>query len=671
MKKTKVNKTTREIGNILHDRVETLFEKIGFRILLSDYNLAGPDIIVDAPDIKGNTKILVQCKKTLGNLKSYGGVENLIREYADRVRDEKAAMAILVLSGFSTTNVDFDILKKKKVLIWTDDVLYGYKKLSNAIGRYAKYQLLADIGLNYKFDDPKQFDAFRITQGNAINNKAAYYVFKANPEWLLKSTAVLRRINWGSETKIRGYQRLLEQSRIVKLSNFLEKDYWALPNTLIFCTNSNLNRGVRFLNHKIKFDSKIGSLWVMDGQHRLYSFTKTSDSSRKENELICVVFDNKLLGEKSEEKQANIFIDVNINAKRVDKALLLELLNEFDLHLNRDKEKIALSIVTKLSKSRIFKNLISGYSSHGGQISLTTFVGAIQKIISIDGPLIRGRFRVDQHEKIIRFCYKELFEYFKIIQNVFNTKWGNIRYAISSDKSIRALLKLYLIVLEEHNQKNLKSYFKRLFTNLRRAGFDFKQDNYKNNYAGEGGANKLLTEWLECLGQFMPEFSKFVKEIKVAKEEDSQNEFKSTLRWNLETAGVDKNIEFSVLKTINAFLNTHGGVLYIGVNDKGEVIGLDKDYSTFKDKGRDGFRLHLENLLIERMGNDVLRLINIKFGTEKNFDFCAIKVEKNEDGASFIDKKMFYRRVFASSRLLEGQDIVKYINKTWGSNLRG
>jgi len=62
----------------------------------------------------------------------------------------------------------------------------------------------------------------------------------------------------------------------------------------------------------------------------------------------------------------------------------------------------------------------------------------------------------------------------------------------------------------------------------------------------------------------------------IKKGESEKIEFKSTLRTNLYTKEIDKKIELSVLKTINAFLNSNGGTLLIGVNDKGELLGTEK-----------------------------------------------------------------------------------------------
>jgi membrane protein YdbS with pleckstrin-like domain len=63
-------------------------------------------------------------------------------------------------------------------------------------------------------------------------------------------------------------------------------------------------------------------------------------------------------------------------------------------------------------------------------------------------------------------------------------------------------------------------------------------------------------------------------------EEQEHLERKSTLRWDLATGKVNKNLERSAMKTVAAFLNTGGGTLVLGVADDRTIIGLGQDYAT-------------------------------------------------------------------------------------------
>ena len=49
------------------------------------------------------------------------------------------------------------------------------------------------------------------------------------------------------------------------------------------------------------------------------------------------------------------------------------------------------------------------------------------------------------------------------------------------------------------------------------------------------------------------------------------------------------------MKSIAAFSNGEGGTLLIGVNDEGEILGLEHDYSSLNGT-KDEFGLHLRSL---------------------------------------------------------------------------
>jgi hypothetical protein len=99
-----------------------------------------------------------------------------------------------------------------------------------------------------------------------------------------------------------------------------------------------------------------------------------------------------------------------------------------------------------------------------------------------------------------------------------------------------------------------------------------------------------------------------IKDI-LASGETTRIEFKSTLRVNLHTGQPDKKMEQSCLKTIAAFLNSHGGHLVIGVSDSGEVLGVGKDGFPNEDK----MNLHLVNLLKDRLGAQHMLHIEPRF----------------------------------------------------------
>jgi predicted HTH transcriptional regulator len=91
--------------------------------------------------------------------------------------------------------------------------------------------------------------------------------------------------------------------------------------------------------------------------------------------------------------------------------------------------------------------------------------------------------------------------------------------------------------------------------------------------------------------------------------ESNDVEFKSTLRINLHTGQTDPRMEHSCLKTIAGFLNSRGGTLIVGVDDNGDVLGIEEDKFANEDK----MGLHLVNLIKSRIGPQYMLSIHPRF----------------------------------------------------------
>jgi len=79
--------------------------------------------------------------------------------------------------------------------------------------------------------------------------------------------------------------------------------------------------------------------------------------------------------------------------------------------------------------------------------------------------------------------------------------------------------------------------------------------------------------------------------------ETKTTEFKQTFSWDIKEKKKAEYLIHSCLKTVVAFLNTEGGILLIGVNDDGEVTGLEEEIEKlFKnnDKFLNNFKDHIK-----------------------------------------------------------------------------
>jgi chaperone required for assembly of F1-ATPase len=148
----------------------------------------------------------------------------------------------------------------------------------------------------------------------------------------------------------------------------------------------------------------------------------------------------------------------------------------------------------------------------------------------------------------------------------------------------------------------------------------------------------------------------------IEKGETTTLEFKSTLRQNLHTGKNDDEITHSCLKTITAFLNTAGGKLLIGVSDKGEIVGIEKDGFPDNDK----YQLHLFNLIKEYLGNNIASLVNAEMVEIGKKFICLVKCDKSPQPVYLKFKKRdeeYFIRTGPGSTKLSTSEAHKYINE--------
>jgi len=146
----------------------------------------------------------------------------------------------------------------------------------------------------------------------------------------------------------------------------------------------------------------------------------------------------------------------------------------------------------------------------------------------------------------------------------------------------------------------------------------------------------------------------------IIKEGESNDvEFKSTIRWNIHSKKRDKDIEHASLKTLAAFMNSQGGHLFIGVNDKGEILGLKQDGFQNNDK----LLLHMTNLIKDRIGSIFLTHLTMHIEEINGLSILRIDCLPATEPAYVNDTKddYFYIRTGPSTTKLRTSEIHDYI----------
>lgn len=143
--------------------------------------------------------------------------------------------------------------------------------------------------------------------------------------------------------------------------------------------------------------------------------------------------------------------------------------------------------------------------------------------------------------------------------------------------------------------------------------------------------------------------------------EGTKIEFKSTLRRNLHTGQNDARMENACLKTIAAFVNSKGGYLIVGVDDKGNALGIGADEFVSEDK----MQLHLINLLKTSIGPVCLHYVEPRFEDYKGARVLVVECQPGRSPAYLRDgnKEHFYVRTGCCTTELDMSETQRFISE--------
>jgi predicted HTH transcriptional regulator len=183
-----------------------------------------------------------------------------------------------------------------------------------------------------------------------------------------------------------------------------------------------------------------------------------------------------------------------------------------------------------------------------------------------------------------------------------------------------------------------------------------KNDEFKN----------LISEYL--LKRVYKKLSKSASIKDLIKEGENQNlEFKSSLRWDVKNNMENKDLENVIIKTVVGFMNSEGGQLIIGVEDDGNVLGLEDDYNSLRNGNRDKFELHLNQLFMSKIGKEYIQFVRVSFEKINGKDVCLVTIRPSNKPAYLKhgDKEEFYARTGNATNAFTLSEATEYIKTHW------
>lgn len=365
-------------GDLFEDEVWTIFYKMGFKIMNADrdFNLSysnGLTKQIDVVAIDDDVCLLIECKATSGDnvSKSWKTDLEAINGFRTRLFDEirskypgRRCKYIFATKNYVLGDQDINRMNDFQISNFDYDTVQYYSQLVNHLGQAAKYQLLGNV---FSKQTISQMDD-RVPAIEGKMGGLTYYTFVIEPERLLKVAYVLHR-NKANHRMMPTYQRLIKKERLNAIRKYVNEGGY-FPNSLIVSIDTE-NKGVRFEPGQARFDdspSRIGvlhlpkryqSVYVIDGQHRLYGYSETEWASKNSIPVVAFV-------DLPKEDQVKMFMDINQNQKPVPKSLRntlnIDLLWTSDSPSQR-QEALMLSIGQELgenNQSPLYGHIITG-----------------------------------------------------------------------------------------------------------------------------------------------------------------------------------------------------------------------------------------------------------------------------------------------------------------------
>lgn len=255
--------------------------------------------------------------------------------------------------------------------------------------------------------------------------------------------------------------------------------------------------------------------------------------------------------------------------------------------------------------------------------------------------------------------------YFGINSTIDDAKLKRLADANAELLSGNSILKERFLQLQTVSYKDKPQYNSELFQtiehdpNLKELASLVLAYNIAKQSKLDNAANEIynkITHMLNIKG--------FETGLKSYGDENDVKEFKTSIVYpagnGITTPNFDVQIK-EILRVINAFLNSNGGALYIGVNNAGMGVGIDEDLKTPYYYGdRDKYLRSIQDVIAITWNNSILTTyIDIRFDDDnKDKDIVKITVLPHEKGIAYED--MYWVKANGSKRRLTKKEYDDY-----------
>jgi DGQHR domain-containing protein len=170
-----------------------------------------------------------------------------------------------------------------------------------------------------------------------------------------------------------GFQRVLDEKRAQEIADYMDLGFGTIPSSIILSAQPEADLKVIGRGKTIEFTLTPHSFLIIDGQHRVFGFSKAKTKLR-----IPVVVYNGL----SKQEESRLFMDVNTKQRPVPNELLLDIKKLADAESNEEAMLRELFDAFSDDPDSPLVGLTSPSSKVTGKLTRVTFNAAVRPVLA-------------------------------------------------------------------------------------------------------------------------------------------------------------------------------------------------------------------------------------------------------------------------------------------------
>ncbi len=213
----------------------------------------------------------------------------------------------------------------------------------------------------------KTYSASLVTQGDH-----KFYSLTMPSEVLTATCTVDTR----EANPLHGFQRALDEKRAEEIAKYIDSGFGTIPTAIVLSAQQQAHLKYTSKRRSITFEHVPGAFLILDGQHRVYGFSKASKKLR-----VPVVIYNNL----TRQQESRLFIDINTKQRPVPNELLLDITALAETET--DQEALLRELFDRFHQESTspLLGLLSPAKKAKGKLSRVSFNGAGKLILPTIG----------------------------------------------------------------------------------------------------------------------------------------------------------------------------------------------------------------------------------------------------------------------------------------------